>query len=105
MPNLKPPVTTAAPALAKQRIMQAVPAGVRFEPLMTLYLTDGPQRKRLHWQRAGVLACKLYPAGATTHSDAGVTDIRKTYRTLEARRRWAAAADPWRSDGRAGRCV
>ena len=89
MPNLKPPVTTAAQAMAyKQRIMQAVPAGVRFEPLMTLYLTDSTTAQEIALAKeAGVLACKLYPAGATTHSDAGVTDIRKTYRTLEAMQR------------------
>ena len=86
MPNLKPPVTTAAQALAyKARIQAAVPAGVAFEPLMTLYLTDNlPPEEIARARDAGVVACKLYPAGATTNSDAGVTDIRKTYRTLEA---------------------
>jgi len=86
MPNLKPPVTTAAQATAyAQRIRAAVPAGVAFEPLMTLYLTDNlPADEILRAQAAGVVACKLYPAGATTNSDAGVTDIRKTYKTLEA---------------------
>ena len=86
MPNLKPPVTSAAQAQAyKQRILDAVPAGSRFEPLMTLYLTDNlPPDEIARAKDAGVVACKLYPAGATTNSDAGVTDIRKTYRTLEA---------------------
>jgi dihydroorotase len=86
MPNLRPPVTTAAQALAyKQRILAAVPAGLSFEPLMTLYLTDNlPADEILRAKDAGVVAVKLYPAGATTNSDAGVTDIRKTYQTLEA---------------------
>ncbi|APW44125.1 dihydroorotase [Rhodoferax saidenbachensis] len=86
MPNLKPPVTTAAQALAyKARIQAAVPAGVAFEPLMTLYLTDNlPADEVARAKDAGVVAAKLYPAGATTNSDAGVTDLRKTYKTLEA---------------------
>ena len=89
MPNLKPPVTTAAQALAyKERILQAVPAGVAFEPLMTLYLTDNtPPDEIARAADAGVVALKLYPAGATTNSDAGVTDVRKTYKTLEAMQR------------------
>ncbi len=86
MPNLKPPVTTAKQALAyKARIQAAVPAGVQFEPLMTLYLTDNlPADEIARAKDAGVVAAKLYPAGATTNSDAGVTDLRKTYKTLEA---------------------
>lgn len=89
MPNLRPPVTTAEQALAyKQRIQAAVPAGVSFEPLMTLYLTDNtPPEEVVRAKAAGVVAFKLYPAGATTNSDAGVTDIRKTYATLEAMQR------------------
>ncbi len=89
MPNLKPPVTTAAQALAyRDRIRAAVPAGMAFEPLMTLYLTDNlPPDEIARAKDAGVVALKLYPAGATTNSDAGVTDIRKTYRTLEAMQR------------------
>lgn len=89
MPNLKPPVTTAAQALAyKARIAKAVPAGMSFEPLMTMYLTDNtPPDEILRAKDAGVVALKLYPAGATTHSDAGVTDIRKTYKALEAMQR------------------
>ena len=86
MPNLKPPVTSAEQALAyKARIQAAVPAGVSFEPLMTLYLTDNlPADEIARAKDAGVVAVKLYPAGATTNSDAGVTDLRKTYKTLEA---------------------
>ena len=86
MPNLKPPVTTTALALAyKARILAAVPAGVAFEPLMTLYLTDNtPPDEIRRAVDAGVVAAKLYPAGATTNSDAGVSDITKTYKTLEA---------------------
>ena len=89
MPNLKPPVTTAEQALAyKARIQAAVPAGVSFEPLMTLYLTDKlPPAEIKRAKAAGVVACKLYPAGATTNSDAGVTDLRKIYKTLEAMQR------------------
>ncbi|QNP47700.1 dihydroorotase [Diaphorobacter aerolatus] len=86
MPNLRPPVTTAEQALAyKQRILAAVPPGVQFEPLMSLYLTDNLAPGEIpRAKEAGVVALKLYPAGATTNSDAGVTDLRKTYRTLEA---------------------
>jgi dihydroorotase len=89
MPNLKPPVTTAEQALAyKARIQAAVPAGVAFEPLMTLYLTDRLAPAEIARAKdAGVVALKLYPAGATTNSDAGVTDIRHTYATLEAMQR------------------
>jgi dihydroorotase len=89
MPNLRPPVTTAEQALAYQaRIQAAVPAGMAFQPLMTLYLTDNlPPDEIKRAKDAGVVACKLYPAGATTNSDAGVTDLRKTYRTLEAMQR------------------
>ena len=86
MPNLKPPVTTTELALAyRDRILQAVPEGVDFQPLMTLYLTDNlPPEEIAKAKDAGVVALKLYPAGATTNSDAGVTDIKKTYATLEA---------------------
>jgi dihydroorotase len=89
MPNLRPPVTTAAQALAYQaRIAAAVPQGLQFEPLMTLYLTDNlPPDEIKRARDAGVVAAKLYPAGATTNSDAGVTDLRKTYATLEAMQR------------------
>ena len=86
MPNLRPPVTTAEQAVAYgQRIQAAVPTGVPFEPLMTLYLTDNLDPDEIQRAKdAGVVAVKLYPAGATTNSDAGVTDLRKTYKTLEA---------------------
>jgi dihydroorotase len=89
MPNLRPPVTTAAQAVAyRERILAAVPEGVSFEPLMTMYLTDlTPVDEIERAKDAGVVALKLYPAGATTNSDAGVTDIRKTYKTLEAMQR------------------
>jgi dihydroorotase len=89
MPNLKPPVTTAAAALAyRERIVAALAAGSDFTPLMTLYLTDRlPPDEIRRARQAGVVAVKLYPAGATTNSDAGVTDIKKTYPTLEAMQR------------------
>jgi dihydroorotase len=89
MPNLRPPVTTAAQALQyRDRIRAAVPEGMAFEPLMTLYLTDNlPPDEIKRARDAGVVAVKLYPAGATTNSDAGVTDLRKTYPTLEALQR------------------
>jgi len=93
MPNLRPPVTTTAQALAyKARIQAAVPqpdnGGIAFEPLMTLYLTDKlPADEILRARDAGIVAVKLYPAGATTNSDAGVTELRKTYKTLEAMQR------------------
>ena len=86
MPNLDPPVTTAAAALAyRERILGALPAGARFEPLMTLYLTDRtPVEEIARAKDAGwVLGCKLYPAGATTHSAAGVTDVRHLDAVLE----------------------
>jgi dihydroorotase len=86
MPNLKPPVTTAADASAyRDRILAALPAGMRFEPLMTLYLTDNtdPDEIRRAQDSGFIHAVKLYPAGATTNSAAGVTDLRKCYKTLE----------------------
>ncbi len=89
MPNLRPPVTTAEQALAYgQRIEAALPQGLAFQPLMTLYLTDNtPPDEIRRAKAAGVVALKLYPAGATTNSDAGVTDLSKTYPTLEAMQR------------------
>jgi dihydroorotase len=89
MPNLRPPVTTAAQAVEyRARIQAAVPAGLDFQPLMTLYLTDNtPAEEVARAKAAGVVAFKLYPAGATTNSDAGVTDIRKCHATLEAMQR------------------
>ncbi|WP_367847913.1 dihydroorotase [Rhodoferax sp. WC2427] len=89
MPNLRPPVTSTAQALAyRARILEAVPEGVAFDPLMTLYLTDSlPPDEIARAKAAGIVAAKLYPAGATTNSDAGVTDLRKIYPTLEAMQR------------------
>jgi dihydroorotase len=89
MPNLRPPVTTAVAATAyRKRILAALPPGSDFTPLMTLYLTDNlPPEEIGRAKAAGVVAIKLYPAGATTNSDAGVTDLRKTYVTLEAMQR------------------
>ncbi len=86
MPNLRPPVVTARQALDyRERIRAAVPAGLDFEPVMSLYLTDRlPPEEIARAAEAGVRAVKLYPAGATTNSDAGVTDLRHTYPTLEA---------------------
>ena len=80
MPNLKPPVTTTAQALAyRQRIIEALPSGSKFEPLMTLYLTDRTDPAEVDKAKASgaIHGFKLYPAGATTNSDSGVTDIRK----------------------------
>jgi len=80
MPNLRPPVTTVAMAADyRQRILAAVPAGMRFEPLMTLYLTDNTSADEIRRavDSAFVKAVKLYPAGATTNSDAGVTDLAR----------------------------
>ncbi len=86
MPNLRPPVTTTAMALAyRDRIVRALPEGSGFTPLMTLYLTDRTPPDEIRRAReAGIVALKLYPAGATTNSDAGVTDLRHVHRTLEA---------------------
>ena len=87
MPNLRPPVRTVAEAAAyRDRILAAIPAGVTFEPLMTLYLTDNTPPDEINRVRDSgfVKALKYYPAGATTNSDAGVTDIMKPLRTLEA---------------------
>ncbi|MGC1388059.1 MAG: dihydroorotase [Steroidobacteraceae bacterium] len=85
MPNLKPPVaSTALAASYRERIIGALPAGSRFTPLMTLYLTDSTASSEIERAvRSGfVHGVKLYPAGATTHSDSGVTDIAKTYAAL-----------------------
>ncbi len=90
MPNLKPPVTTTKQALAyRARIMSALPAGMKFEPLMTLYLTDNTTAQEIRTaKQSGVIhAVKYYPAGATTNSDAGVTDMRKAYPALEEMQR------------------
>lgn len=87
MPNLKPPVRTVADAAAyRDRILEALPAGLDFEPLMTLYLTDNTSPDEIHKARASgfVHAVKYYPAGATTNSDSGVTDIHRVDAALEA---------------------
>ena len=87
MPNLKPPVRTVAEAEAyRDRILAALPAGQTFEPLMTLYLTDNTRPEEILAAKASsfVKAVKYYPAGATTNSDSGVTDIRKCDRVFEA---------------------
>ena len=86
MPNLRPPITTTTQAVAyRERILKALPQGIKFEPLMTLYLTDNTSAEEIRKAKASgvVHAVKLYPAGATTNSDAGVTDLRKTYAALE----------------------
>jgi len=86
MPNLKPPVTTTDMAKAyRERILAALPAGMPFDPLMVLYLTDNmkPDEIRRAVDSGVVQGVKLYPAGATTHSDAGVTDLKHCMGTLE----------------------
>jgi dihydroorotase len=86
MPNLRPPVTSTEMAIAyRERILAALPAGMKFEPLMTLYLTNNTSAAEIKKAKASgiVHAVKLYPAGATTNSDAGVTDLRLTYAALE----------------------
>ena len=90
MPNLKPPVTTVAAAEAyRARALAAVPNGCAFEPLMSLYLTDETAPEEIARAAASgfVLAAKLYPAGATTNSDAGVTAMERVYGALEAMER------------------
>ena len=87
MPNLKPPVTTVAQALAyREEILQAIPEGVNFTPLMTLYLTASTtiDEIKLAAECEHIHAVKLYPAGATTNSDAGVADVTKIYPLLAA---------------------
>ena len=86
MPNLNPPVTTVAQALRyRDRILAALPKGSAFEPLMTLYLTDDTPAEEISRAKLSghVHGVKLYPAGATTHSDAGVTRISRCFRALE----------------------
>lgn len=87
MPNLRPPVTTTALAQAyRERILQALPAGMVFEPLMTLYLTDNTTADEIiQAKRSGIVhGVKLYPAGATTNSDSGVTSLDKCSNALQA---------------------
>lgn len=90
MPNLKPPILSTAMALAyRGRILDALPDGCRFDPLMTLYLTDRTTPEEIRTARASgiVLACKLYPAGATTNSESGVTDLGGLAPVFEAMQR------------------
>jgi dihydroorotase len=85
MPNLKPAITSTASAAAyRERILAALPPNARFEPLMTLYLTEATPPEEIDRAKSSgfVHGIKLYPAGATTHSDAGVSDVRRTYATL-----------------------
>ncbi len=87
MPNLKPPITTVQAATEyRQRIIEAIPRGLQFEPLMVLYLTDNMSPTEIAQAAAsGIIhAVKYYPAGATTNSDSGVTALEKTYAVLEA---------------------
>ncbi|MDO8595243.1 MAG: amidohydrolase family protein, partial [Sulfuricaulis sp.] len=87
MPNLKPPVTTVAMARAyRERILSALPGGMKFEPLMTLYLTAGTTADEIRRAKASgiVQAVKYYPAGATTNSEAGVTDLSQSEDALAA---------------------
>lgn len=87
MPNLRPPVTTTEMAEAyRQRILDALPAGMRFEPLMTLYLTDNTSAEDIsRAKESGIVhGVKLYPAGATTNSDSGVTNLGHCVQALEA---------------------
>ena len=86
MPNLKPPITSTAMAAAyRSRILAALPNNVNFEPLLTLYLTEGlPAQEIDRAKDSGFIhGVKLYPAGATTHSDAGVRDVKHVYPLLE----------------------
>ena len=87
MPNLRPPITTVAEAATyRQHVLAAVPSERRFEPLMTLYLTDHTQPAEIaKAHESGIVhGVKLYPAGATTHSDSGVTNLESIYPVLEA---------------------
>ena len=89
MPNLRPPIVSVEQALAyRRRILAALPPETGFEPLMTLYLTDAtPAAEMRRAREAGIVGIKLYPAGATTNSDAGVTDLRNVAATLAAAER------------------
>ena len=87
MPNLRPPVVTTGDALAyRERVLAALPGGSDLEPLMTLYLTDNtrPEEIRRARDSGHIHAVKLYPAGATTNSDSGVTDFQRVAPALEA---------------------
>ena len=90
MPNLKPPVTTTEQARAyRQRILAARPEKSSFDPLMTLYLTENTRAQEIEYAKASgfVHGVKLYPAGATTHSDAGVTQLSRCYAVFESMQR------------------
>ena len=94
MPNLRPPVTTTAAAAGyRERILAALPSGTSFVPLMTLYLTDNTTADEIARARESgfVHAVKYYPAGATTHSDAGVTALSRVYPALAAMERVGAS--------------
>jgi dihydroorotase len=98
MPNLRPPVTTTELALAyRQRILAALPAGSAFQPLMTLYLTDNTRPVEIAKARAcgAVYAVKYYPAGATTNSDSGVTDVPLRRHAPSDGRHRDASAGAW----------
>jgi len=87
MPNLRPPIATTELALTyRERILQALPDGLHFEPLMTLYLTDRMSPQEIHYAAVSpyIHGIKLYPAGATTHSESGVTQLEQVYPALEA---------------------
>ena len=87
MPNLQPPMTTTDSLAAyRARVVAAIPAGLSFEPQMTLYLTDSTSPDEIRKAKASgfIVGAKLYPAGATTHSDAGVTSIEEVWPALEA---------------------
>jgi dihydroorotase len=86
MPNLKPPVVNVADAAAYRERLLAAAAGTSFEPLMTLYLTDNTTAEEIRHARASgfVHAVKYYPAGATTNSDSGVTELTKAYKAIAA---------------------
>jgi dihydroorotase len=90
MPNLQPPITTVAQAIAyRDRILAQVPTSLSFEPLMTLYLTENMTIQELQAakQSANIIGCKLYPAHATTHSAAGIQDLQSIYHLFEAMER------------------
>jgi dihydroorotase len=89
MPNTSPPVTTTEQALEyKQHVLKSLPVNSKLEPLMTLYLTDKTSADEIRKAAAaGIVGCKYYPAGATTNSDFGVTDVKNCYPALEEMRK------------------
>ena len=100
MPNLKPPVRTRFEIVSyRQRIVDCLPSNHTFQPLMTMYLTDGtsPEEIRTCTSDNLIAAVKLYPVGATTNSEFGVTDIKKVYPALELHAgAWDSAFSAWR---------